>query len=131
VSSSICRVQGLNSERPFANDGGRRPAVGQHRLRPSRLDCVVVIEILVVDWAVIDPRPVRTRPSFKLVTGISTGALIAPFAFLGSDYDPQLRTGVKAGHLAAPQGLALTAFGRARVAHLRVGGWWSAPIGKR
>lgn len=33
-----------------------------------------------------------TRPSFKLVTGISTGALIAPFAFLGSAYDPQLRS---------------------------------------
>jgi Patatin-like phospholipase len=32
-----------------------------------------------------------TRPSFKLVTGISTGSLIAPFAFLGSAYDPQLR----------------------------------------
>lgn len=32
-----------------------------------------------------------TRPSFKLVTGISTGALIAPFAFLGPAYDPQLR----------------------------------------
>lgn len=31
------------------------------------------------------------RPSFDLVTGISAGALIAPFAFLGSDYDPQLR----------------------------------------
>lgn len=30
------------------------------------------------------------RPSFKLVTGISTGALIAPFAFLGPNYDPQL-----------------------------------------
>jgi hypothetical protein len=30
------------------------------------------------------------RPSFKLVTGISTGALIAPFAFLGSKYDPIL-----------------------------------------
>ena len=27
------------------------------------------------------------RPKFKLVTGVSTGALIAPFAFLGSDYD--------------------------------------------
>jgi len=27
------------------------------------------------------------RPEFQLVTGISTGALIAPFAFLGSDYD--------------------------------------------
>lgn len=28
------------------------------------------------------------RPVFGLVTGISTGALIAPFAFMGSDYDP-------------------------------------------
>jgi len=28
-----------------------------------------------------------TRPQFKLVTGVSTGALIAPFAFLGPKYD--------------------------------------------
>jgi predicted acylesterase/phospholipase RssA len=34
----------------------------------------------------------RTRPIFELVTGISTGALIAPFAYLGSGYDMQLRT---------------------------------------
>jgi hypothetical protein len=32
-----------------------------------------------------------TRPQFKMVTGVSTGALIAPFAFLGSAYDVQLR----------------------------------------
>lgn len=31
-----------------------------------------------------------SRPVFKLVTGVSTGALIAPFAFLGTDYDRQL-----------------------------------------
>jgi predicted acylesterase/phospholipase RssA len=31
-----------------------------------------------------------TRPVFKLVTGISTGALAAPFAFLGPDYDDEL-----------------------------------------
>ena len=31
------------------------------------------------------------RPQFKLVTGVSTGALIAPFAFLGSSYDGVLR----------------------------------------
>ncbi len=31
------------------------------------------------------------RPEFKLVTGVSTGALIAPFAFLGPAYDEQLR----------------------------------------
>jgi predicted patatin/cPLA2 family phospholipase len=30
------------------------------------------------------------RPQFKLVTGVSTGALIAPFAFLGPDYDAAL-----------------------------------------
>ena len=28
-----------------------------------------------------------TRPEFKLVTGISTGALIAPLAFVGEEYD--------------------------------------------
>ncbi|WP_156128948.1 MULTISPECIES: patatin-like phospholipase family protein [Chitinibacter] len=31
------------------------------------------------------------RPEFQIVTGVSTGALIAPFAFLGSEYDPQLK----------------------------------------
>jgi len=39
-----------------------------------------------------------TRPEFALVTGVSTGALIAPFAFLGPAYDAQLKalyTGVQ------------------------------------
>ncbi len=31
------------------------------------------------------------RPEFEIVTGVSTGALIAPFAFLGSAYDDQLK----------------------------------------
>ncbi|MGF1759874.1 patatin-like phospholipase family protein [Photobacterium sagamiensis] len=31
------------------------------------------------------------RPNFKLVTGVSTGALIAPFAFLGPAYDHRLK----------------------------------------
>ena len=33
-----------------------------------------------------------SRPAFFLVTGISTGALSAPFAFLGSAWDPQLKS---------------------------------------
>jgi Patatin-like phospholipase len=33
-----------------------------------------------------------TRPQFKLVTGVSTGALIAPFAFLGPAYDATLKS---------------------------------------
>jgi len=32
-----------------------------------------------------------TRGKFKVVTGISTGSLIAPYAFLGSDYDHLLK----------------------------------------
>lgn len=32
-----------------------------------------------------------TRPAFKIVTGISTGAIIAPMAFLGSSYDGTLK----------------------------------------
>ncbi|TGE01015.1 alpha/beta hydrolase [Methylobacterium nonmethylotrophicum] len=31
------------------------------------------------------------RPTFTMVSGVSTGALIAPFAFLGPAYDAQLR----------------------------------------
>ena len=31
-----------------------------------------------------------SRPVFDIVTGISTGAIIAPFAFLGSEYDDQV-----------------------------------------
>lgn len=32
-----------------------------------------------------------TRPEFTIVTGVSTGALIAPFAFLGPKYDATLK----------------------------------------
>ena len=31
-----------------------------------------------------------TRPDFKVVTGISTGSLLATFAFLGPEYDDEL-----------------------------------------
>lgn len=31
-----------------------------------------------------------TRPVFRVVTGVSIGAIIAPFAFLGSEYDDRL-----------------------------------------
>lgn len=34
-----------------------------------------------------------TRPNFRIVTGISTGALIAPLAFAGPEYDDVLREG--------------------------------------
>lgn len=33
-----------------------------------------------------------TRPQFTMVTGVSTGALTAPFAFLGQEYDEEMKT---------------------------------------
>ena len=41
---------------------------------------------LLVGWS-----DAGTRPMFDLVTGVSSGALIAPFAFLGHEHDGQLR----------------------------------------
>lgn len=59
-----------------------------------------------------------TRPEFKGVTGISTGALIAPFAFLGSEEDNALRavyTTIGPADVLKPRGLlaALTSDGLA------------------
>ncbi|WP_088343693.1 MULTISPECIES: patatin-like phospholipase family protein [Rhodomicrobium] len=39
----------------------------------------------------------RQRPQFTIVTGVSAGALIAPLAFLGSDYDGALKQGWTSG----------------------------------
>ncbi len=41
---------------------------------------------LLVGWS-----EAGSRPMFQMVTGVSTGALIAPFAFLGPAYDPLLK----------------------------------------
>lgn len=41
---------------------------------------------LLVGWS-----EAGTRPNFDLVTGVSAGALIAPFVFLGKARDPQLK----------------------------------------
>ena len=58
---------------------------------------------LLVGWT-----ETGTRPEFKLVTGISTGALMAPFAFLGSKRDPELRevyTSIGPSHIFKPRGM--------------------------
>jgi predicted patatin/cPLA2 family phospholipase len=55
------------------------------------------------------------RPDFALVTGVSTGALLAPFAYLGPKWDERLEDGYTGGHAAgllslktfSPRGLSL------------------------
>ena len=51
-----------------------------------------------------------TRPTFDVVTGVSTGALIAPYAFLGPTWDQQLLdafTGLAGDGLRQSRGLAV------------------------
>ena len=58
---------------------------------------------LLVGWT-----ETGTRPEFKGVTGISTGALIAPFAFLGPEEDNALRevyTTIGPQNILKPRGL--------------------------
>jgi hypothetical protein len=60
---------------------------------------------LLVGWTQRGDRPV-----FDIVTGVSTGALAAPFAFAGSEWDPQLGqayTGGGASNLLSWRSLAI------------------------
>jgi predicted acylesterase/phospholipase RssA len=52
------------------------------------------------------------RPNFKLVTGVSTGALSAPFVFLGPDYDfalSQVYTTIEASDVFEPRKVLVAA----------------------
>jgi predicted acylesterase/phospholipase RssA len=54
-----------------------------------------------------------SRPVFELATGVSTGALTAPFAYLGSSYDPQLRfvyTGLTASNVLEKRSITAALF---------------------
>jgi predicted acylesterase/phospholipase RssA len=56
------------------------------------------------------------RPVFKLVTGVSTGALIAPFAFLGPAYDARLKelyTGISMKDVAEQRSILSAIYGDA------------------
>lgn len=55
-----------------------------------------------------------TRPEFSMVTGISTGALTAPFAFLGPEYDDKLKevyTTTSTKDIARERGMVSAALG--------------------
>jgi predicted acylesterase/phospholipase RssA len=60
--------------------------------------------------AVVGLTRAGTRPTFDVVTGVSAGALVAPYAFLGPAWDPQLLdafTGVAGDNLLQSRGLGL------------------------
>lgn len=75
----------VRATRPEMVRRGARPRVAFLALSGGGADGAFGAGLLV-GWSAA-----KTRPEFDLVTGVSTGSLAAPFAFLGSKYDPQLR----------------------------------------
>ncbi len=71
--------------RPELMAGGRRPVVTSLALSGGGSDGAFGAGVLG-GWTASG-----TRPQFDVVTGVSTGALTAPFAFLGPKYDAALK----------------------------------------
>lgn len=73
------------SQRPHLFKKGRRQAVSFLAISGGGSDGAFGAGVLS-GWS-----DAGTRPEFDLVTGVSTGALAAPFVFLGSKYNRQLK----------------------------------------
>jgi len=84
----------------------RTSAVELQRLRASSQDGVIRVLALSGGGvggafgagALVGLSRSHERPQYDVVTGVSAGALIAPFAFLGPDWDPQLIEGFLSAH---------------------------------
>jgi hypothetical protein len=82
--TDVARVQREQAYRKSVGEAGPLPESNFLAISGSGEDGAYGAGLLV-GWTAAG-----TRPTFKLVTGISTGALTAPFAFMGSAYDQQL-----------------------------------------
>jgi predicted acylesterase/phospholipase RssA len=82
-----------------------KSTAGLQRLRASSKDGVVRALVLSGGGAggafgagaLVGLSRRHERPQFDVVTGVSAGALIAPFAFLGPEWDPQLTEAFTSG----------------------------------
>ena len=91
-------VSGEALEKEFAAAGERR----NRALGTATKSTIIVPQLLAVSGGAENGAfgagllcgwsELGSRPSFELVTGVSTGALTASFVFLGSKYDAQLRS---------------------------------------
>ena len=75
----------VRANRPELLASGRRPVVNFLALSGGGSDGAFGAGVLA-GWTASGK-----RPEFDLVTGVSTGALTAPFAFLGPKYDEALK----------------------------------------
>jgi predicted acylesterase/phospholipase RssA len=75
----------VRATRPYLLKKGKRPTISFLAISGGGSDGAYGAGLLV-GWSASGK-----RPEFDIVTGVSTGALTAPFAFLGRRYDPALR----------------------------------------
>jgi len=75
----------VKATRPYLLKQGTRPQVSFLAISGGGSDGAFGAGLLV-GWTARG-----NRPEFDIVTGVSTGALTAPFAFLGPRYDPALK----------------------------------------
>ena len=75
----------VRAARPYLLKQGTRPQISFLAISGGGSDGAFGAGLLV-GWAARG-----NRPEFDIVTGISTGALTAPFAFLGPRYEPALK----------------------------------------
>lgn len=83
IERRIDQYRAANAE--YYKEHGRYPGMNYLALSGGGNDGAYAAGILC-GWT-----KAGTRPEFTVVTGVSTGALIAPFAFLGAKYDDVLK----------------------------------------
>ena len=85
LQAELPNLKAKYQERAKAGPKGAEPPVSNLLALSGGADDGAFGAGLLVGWS-----EHGDRPEFDLVTGISAGALIAPFAFLGRAYDSQL-----------------------------------------
>ena len=85
LQAELPRLKAKYQAREAAQPKGAQPPVSNLLALSGGADDGAFGAGLLVGWS-----EQGSRPEFDLVTGISAGALIAPFAFLGRDHDREL-----------------------------------------
>jgi predicted acylesterase/phospholipase RssA len=108
-------IRMMGADHRFADESIQRVARRVHELRRGEPFSLLALSGGGADaafgaGALVGLTQAGARPQFSVVTGVSAGALLAPYAFLGSAWDQQLTdayTSGRAEHLLQPRGLGV------------------------
>jgi len=98
AQQDVARIPGISDARIWADDPtalARTAPFSEGQHKPTSIDVLALSgggaegafgAGLLIGWT-----EAGNRPEFSIISGTSSGALIAPFAFLGASHDPTLR----------------------------------------